>query len=129
LCQCLQPANTDVEQFLAINDAGLINFVNNVTTTPNVTFLCPNTAASLASFQNFSKSLTADELLDLFNYHIIYDFVGYSSVLTNGTAVKTAQGTDIIFTRDASNNIYVNQVQIISADYMTVNGVFHVLDG
>lgn len=118
-----------MQKFLALNNAGLISFVNNVTTTPDVTFFCPNSAASLASFQNFSKSLTADELLNLFNYHIVYDFVGYSSVLTNGTTVKTAQGTDIIFTRDASDNIYVNQVQITSADYMAVNGVFHVLDG
>lgn len=116
-------------QFLAVDDTGLIQFVNNVTTTPNLTFLCPNSAASLAQFSNISKSLSAQELLDLFNYHIVYDFVGYSPALKNGTTMKTAQGTDIIFTRDAEDNIYVNQFMITQPDYMTVNGVFHVLDG
>ncbi|CZR61808.1 uncharacterized protein PAC_11705 [Phialocephala subalpina] len=115
--------------FLAVNNTGLIAFVNNVTTTPNLTFLCPNSNTSLAQFTNISKSLSAQDLEDLFNYHIVYDFVGYSTSLTNGTTKKTAQGTDIIFTRDAEDNIYVNQIKVTQTDYMTVNGVFHVLDG
>jgi uncharacterized surface protein with fasciclin (FAS1) repeats len=119
--------HTDKAQFLSVGAAGLIDFVNTASFTPNMTFFVPNSAESLAKFKNISAGISADDLEALFYYHIVPDFVGYSNELTNGTVLKTYQGSNITITRDASN-IYVNDAMITIPDYLVVNGVIHVID-
>ncbi|KAH8587873.1 FAS1 domain-containing protein [Bisporella sp. PMI_857] len=113
--------------FLSVDNTGLINFVNIASFTPNMTFFVPNTAEALDKFTNISTGLSAENLTALFNYHIVPDFVGYSSSLANGTALKTAEGSSLTITRQGSD-IYVNSAKIINPDYLIVNGVIHVID-
>jgi len=125
--QPLKPPLID-QQFLSINDAGLISFVNNVTQTPNITFFIPNSQEALAIFNNESVGISAQNLTDLFNYHIVYDYVGYSNELVNETSLKTAEGQNLTITRDTNGLIYVNQAMITDPDLLIVNGVVHVID-
>jgi uncharacterized surface protein with fasciclin (FAS1) repeats len=59
-----------------VNDTGLVGFVNMASFTPNLTFFVPNTASALATFNNVSIGLSADDLLAVFDYHIVSNFVG-----------------------------------------------------
>jgi uncharacterized surface protein with fasciclin (FAS1) repeats len=95
--------------------------------TPNLTFFVPNSAEALTTFTNISTGMDADNLMAFFNYHIVPDFVGYSSNLTNGTILKTFQGDNVTVTRDG-DNIFVNSARITNPDYLVVNGVIHVID-
>ena len=95
--------------------------------TPNLTFFVPNSAEARSTFNNISAELDADNLMALFNYHIVPDFVGYSSNLTNGTILKTFQGDNVTITRDG-DDIFVNSARITNPDYLVVNGVIHVID-
>lgn len=110
-----------------MNDAGLIDFVNYASFTPNMTFFVPNTASALATFDKISTNITADNLTALFDYHIVPDTVLYSPGFVNGTVLKTTQGDNLTITT-IGNETYVNSAKIIQSDYMIVNGVIHTID-
>ena len=71
--------------------------------------------------------MSADDLVALFNYHVVPNYVGYSPSLENGTILRTAQGGNLTVTRQGSN-IFVNSAKITTPDYLIVNGVVHVID-
>jgi uncharacterized surface protein with fasciclin (FAS1) repeats len=119
--------NTNTSQFLSVNSTGLVQFVNQVTTTPNLTFFVPNSPEALSTFNNVSGSLSADQLEALFNYHIVYDYIGYSSEMQNGTSLKTAEGQNLTITKNGTDT-YVNCAKITTPDYLVVNGVMHIID-
>lgn len=94
---------------------------------PNVTFFAPNTASALAQFTNLTAGASQSELGDVFKYHIVPDFLGYSTTLKNGMALKTAQGSKLKITTQG-NNTYVNGARIIATDFLVANGVLHTID-
>jgi uncharacterized surface protein with fasciclin (FAS1) repeats len=110
-----------------VNDAGLVEFVDFVTQTPNLTLFLPNTPSALAAFNDIGTNISAADLTALFEYHIVPDFVLYSPDFVNGTSFKTAMGDNVTITM-VGNETYVNSAKILLKDYMIVNGVFHTLD-
>lgn len=114
-------------QSLTLGDAGIIEFVNYASFTPNMTIFAPNTKSALDAFTNTSKTLSADDLEALFDYHIVPNEVLYSSDFKNGTILTTTQGTNLTMTTNGSN-VYVNSALITTPDYLIVNGVIHVID-
>lgn len=114
-------------QFLSVDDAGLIEFVNYASFTPNMTFFIPNSAEALTMFNDASTNITAANLTALFDYHIVPDALFYSPDLKNGTILKTTQGDNITITTQGSD-IFVNSAKILEPDYLIVNGVIHTID-
>jgi len=114
--------------FLSVAPSALVDFVDDVTTRADLTFFIPNSASALSAFTNRTTNISAEDLTSLFNYHIVYGDIAYSTALENGTVLKSAEGSDLTITRDAEDNIYVNSALITTPDYLTNNGVFHVID-
>ena len=48
--------------------------------------------------------------------------------LTNETVVQNHLGQDLTFSRDAEDNLYVNGQRVVTEDYVTENGVVHVIN-
>jgi uncharacterized surface protein with fasciclin (FAS1) repeats len=102
-------------------------YVNEVLEIPNVTFFIPNSAAALANATQFAQNATAADLQALFQYHIVPDFVGYSTLLKTGMSLKTMQGTNLTITIQ-DGEIFVNSAKVIESDFIVANGVMHVID-
>lgn len=100
-------------------------FVQNFDTMTDATFLAPNSAAALGSFN--PTGLNQSTLDTLFEYHVIHG-VMYSTNFTNGSTLTTAAGIPVIVTLDDSGEIYINSAKITAPDYLISNGVMHVLD-
>ncbi|KAE8441548.1 hypothetical protein EG329_004856 [Mollisiaceae sp. DMI_Dod_QoI] len=115
-----------------LNQGGYLNAADQPLVLPvldasNVTFFLPNTASALAAFTSFAANASQSELGDSFNYHVIPNFLGYSSDLKNGMVLKTAQGSKVTITI-RGNETFVNQAKIISSDLLVANGVVHTID-
>jgi len=52
----------------------------------------------------------------------------FSKDLTNNQRLRTAQGEEITIRID-SGRVYANGAKVIDSDFITNNGVIHVLDG
>jgi uncharacterized surface protein with fasciclin (FAS1) repeats len=103
------------------------NLVNNVLYVPNVTFFAPNTQGALNAFNAVAPRMSQEELAATFNYHVVPDFLGYSSQLRNGMQLRTTEGTNVTITIQG-NTTYVNGAKIITSDYLVANGVVHMID-
>ncbi|KAL2066310.1 hypothetical protein VTL71DRAFT_2381 [Oculimacula yallundae] len=114
--------------FLSLGENQLAEFISNASYTANMTFFVPNSQAALTRFSDvLSVNLTADELGAFFNYHIFPNTVAYSPSLTNGTTLRSQQGTNVTITTN-NGDIYVNSAKVIATDYLAANGVLHVID-
>jgi uncharacterized surface protein with fasciclin (FAS1) repeats len=102
-------------------------YVNQVLDVPDVTYFMPNSASALADATQLAKNSSAADLEANFQYYIVQGFAAYSSTLTNGTKLKTQQGTDLTVTIQ-DGNTYINSAKIIISDLIVSNGVGHVLD-
>lgn len=102
-------------------------YVNDILAVPDVTYFLPNSAQALADATALSHNSSAQELKEIFEYHVVPGFVAYSPMLTNGMSLKTAQGQNITVTVQ-DGNTYINAAKIIASDYIVTNGVFHVLE-
>jgi len=102
-------------------------YVNEVLEISNVTFFIPNSAAALAEATQLAQNSTAADLQALFQYHIVPDFVGYSTLLKTGMSLKTMQGTNLTITIQ-NGEIFVNSAKVIKSDFIVANGVMHVID-
>jgi uncharacterized surface protein with fasciclin (FAS1) repeats len=122
-----------LEFFISIlNTGGYLNtanagYVNGVLEVPDVTYFIPNSAGALANATKIFQNSSSEELQALFQYHIVPGFVGYSPLLKDGMALKTAQGENITITIQ-DGDMYVNAAKVISTDYIVANGVVHVID-
>lgn len=115
----------NIGDYLNTANAG---YVNGILEVPDVTYFIPNSASALANATNIIKvNGSSDDLQALFEYHIVPDFVGYSSLLTNGTSLKTAQGDNITITMQ-DGDMFVNSAKVITKDWIVANGVIHVID-
>ena len=92
-----------------------------------MTFFSPNTPEALASFTTTTAGMSQDDLAAVFDYHIVPDFLGYSSVLETGMVLSTVQGDNLTITKIGSDT-YVNGAKIISPDFLVANGVVHLID-
>jgi uncharacterized surface protein with fasciclin (FAS1) repeats len=102
-------------------------YVNQVLEIPDVTFFIPNSAAALANATLLAQNSTAAELQALFQYHIVPEFVGYSTLLKTGMSLKTMQGANLTITIQ-DGEIFVNSAKVIASDFIVANGVMHVID-
>ena len=53
--------------------------------------------------------------------------VVYSSLLTDGKKLRTVLGSDVTITVQ-NGSTYVNAAKIVGPDYLTSNGVLHIID-
>lgn len=67
-----------------------------------------------------------DELARILSYHILPTPV-YSNGLKDGFVPTTLEGSQVEI-RIAGGNTFVNQARIISADFLSTNGVVHIID-
>ena len=122
-----------LEYFISIlNDEGYLNtdnvgYVDTVLALPNITYFIPNSAAALANATALAAEVSSDEKKAVFEYHIVPGVVDYSTDLTNGTSLKTAQGENVTITVQ-DGDVYVNSAKVIASDIIVANGVVHVLD-
>ncbi len=93
----------------------------------DVTYFVPNSVAALASATQLAQNSSAAELEAVFQYHLVPNFVGYSTLLKNGMSLKTAQGSNLTVTIQ-DGEVYINSAQVIASDLLVANGVVHVID-
>lgn len=111
--------------FLTTTSAGL---ADEVRLKADVTAFTPNTVEALAAFNAVkAKNPTKAQLAALFNYHIVQNFVGYSTVLQDGMQLQSLNGQNLTITK-RGNTTFVNGARIITSDYLISNGVVHVID-
>jgi hypothetical protein len=87
-------------------------------------------APSNAAFQAIGSAvgtLSAAQLAQILEYHVINGTVGYSSSLTNST-LTTLSGGSVTITVE-NGTVYVNSARVIVPDVLVANGVVHVIDG
>jgi uncharacterized surface protein with fasciclin (FAS1) repeats len=101
---------------------------NILSETLDMTFFFPNTASALDSILSVISNLTTDQLAGIFAYHSVKGFVGYSSLLRNGTVLQSVQGENLTIYTDNDGSKYVNNAKILETDYLLSNGVFHTID-
>ena len=94
----------------------------------DMTFFLPNTASVLDNIISITGNLTTDQLVDLFDYHIVKGFVGYSSLLHDGMVLPTVQGQNLTIYVEKDGSMYVNDAKILATDYLLSNGVLHTID-
>jgi uncharacterized surface protein with fasciclin (FAS1) repeats len=110
--------------YLSPNDTPL---VNNAIYAPSNTIFAPNTPASVDAFNSLSATSSQEQLAEIFNYHVVPGFLGYSTQLKDGMQLRTLQGTNLTITVQG-NNTFVNGARIIMYDYLVCNGVAHMID-
>ena len=71
--------------------------------------------------------MTQQSVDDVGAYHILDGVVAYSPLLTDGASFPTLQGERVHVTV-ADGDIYINAAKVIQRDFLTSNGVMHVLD-
>ena len=119
-------------------DAGLVDLLQ--TDGPFTVFAPTNQAfANLLDalgddYNSLTDFDTAEEkalLADVLTYHVIAGAAAYSTDLSDGQMIETAQGESItvsldggVFIQDTSDT----DAQVTAADIMTSNGVVHVID-
>jgi hypothetical protein len=110
--------------YLSPNDTPL---VNNAIYAPSNTIFAPNTQAAVDSFNSISATMSQEQLAEIFNYHTVPGFLGYSTQLKYGMQLRTFQGTNLTITIQG-NNTFVNSARIMTYDYLVCNGVVHMID-
>jgi uncharacterized surface protein with fasciclin (FAS1) repeats len=101
--------------------------VNQALELTDVTYFVPNSAAALANATQLAQNSSAAELEATFQYHVVPNFVGYSTLLKNGMSLKTAQGADLTVTIQ-DGETYINSALVTASDFIVANGVVHVID-
>jgi uncharacterized surface protein with fasciclin (FAS1) repeats len=106
------------------------NLMDTVDNTPDITIFAPNNEA-FQSIGSALPNLTTEQITDILTYHVVVGGngtgVGYSSALSNGTTLKTANGQDLTITI-GDKGIFVNSARVVAADILIANGVVHVID-
>lgn len=99
--------------------------INSTSNTKDVTIFAPNNEAFQVLGPAIS-SMTSDQIAEIMDYHTV-DQIVYSTGLTNGTKLLSAQGENITILH-AGNNVYINSAQLLQADILIANGVIHIID-
>lgn len=128
----LEITAANLEYFISILSLGNYlsaadTYVNQVLDVPDVTFFIPNSAEALTAATTLSQNTSTTEEQNLFQYHVVPNYIGYSTLLKNGMQLKTAQGANLTVTIQ-DGNTYINSAKVTSFDYLIANGVVHVID-
>lgn len=94
-----------------------------------LTLFAPTDAAFSALGTETIDALFADAtgaLAEILKYHVVGS-TALSTDLTNGDVFTTLEGSDIEVTID-NNGVFINDAQVIFADYKAPNGVVHIID-
>jgi uncharacterized surface protein with fasciclin (FAS1) repeats len=70
---------------------------------------------------------TTDYLVHEQDYHLFPNELRYSPDLSDGLILQSNQGGNATI-RVVKGSTYVNAAKIVSTDYLTYNGVMHILD-
>jgi len=92
-----------------------------------VTVFAPNNDA-FKSVAGVLSDLTRSQVAEIFNYHIVPGFVGYSPFLRNGARFKAANGKVLAIRTDPAGQVFVNGARVVATNILTNNGVLHVID-
>lgn len=94
-----------------------------------LTVLAPNDDA-FAKITNLNDIVADQDLLTkILQYHVIVgEFLSGDVIALDGQFVPTLLGPPVLITVDASNNVFVNDSQVIDVDINASNGVIHVID-
>ena len=117
----------DIISFLgALYAAGMEQEIADAT---DVTIFAPRNAA----FQKLAgtlEGLSADELKEVLQYHIVIGKVVPSTAFSNGTELVSSlgQGKGLVKVTKSGNNVFVNAAQVVQPDILIANGVVHVID-
>jgi len=120
--------NSDVHTTLeaAVVAAGLVETLSGV---GPFTVFAPTDAAFAALPAGTIETLLADPTGDLTQI-LLYHVVGaqaLSTDLTDGQTVETLQGQTVTVTIN-TQGVFINNAQVMVADFVTDNGVVHVID-
>lgn len=99
--------------------------------TPDLTFIGPNDPKYGAGFDGFN-GLTQAQLDDIFLYHVIPRLV-YTTDMANNTEYQTMANLSLVarqFVADQGleSARFLDQAQITTSNYITANGVLHIVD-
>ncbi len=92
------------------------------------TLFAPTDAAFDALPDNLVNALLTDPegvLSDILLHHVVGS-IALSSGLTDGQAIETLFGQDVIVS--TTGGVFINDAQVTVADIPTINGVVHVID-
>jgi hypothetical protein len=87
---------------------------------PNYSFIPNRTIIDL-------KTLPTDVFFDLQEYHFVTGHVYFTTDLTDGLQMQSVEGHNLTVTVASNGSRYINDAEIIYSDYITNNGVLHVL--
>lgn len=107
----------------AVNATNLTNFVNHQ---KDLTIFAPSNAA-FEAIGSILPSLSVADAANILGYHVINGTVAYSSLLANGTSVRSYAGGALNITVQ-DGQVFVNAARVIAADVLVANGVVHVID-
>jgi transforming growth factor-beta-induced protein len=98
----------------------------------NLTVFAPDDAAFTALANSLNTDinglLALPNLDDILLYHVLGTTVP-SSAVTNGAIVQPLSLTNTLkLTKTSTNNVFINQAQVSTADLNATNGVVHVLN-
>jgi transforming growth factor-beta-induced protein len=103
-------------------------------TQPNCTIFAPS-SLGLEAVNNTLSTMTARDLAQILDYHVVPGAVLPSTSLVNGTQLATSSpgtGQDdvsqLLYIRRSGNSLYVNSAQIVQPDILFANGVIHIVD-
>merc|ERR1712137_1130890 len=71
--------------------------------------------------------VASEDLTSILTYHVVAGTIGYSTGLTNGTQLTTANGAMLTITV-GDEGVFVNNAKVVTADVLIANGVVHVID-
>lgn len=108
----------------AANATGLLNTLNE---TPDLTIFAPTNEA-FNSIESSLMNASEDDLKNVLGYHVVVGTVGYSSLLENGTSLKTSSGGNVTITLGEDGSVFVNSAKVVVPNVLVANGVVHVID-
>jgi transforming growth factor-beta-induced protein len=91
------------------------------------TVFAPNNGAFAAIPVDQQGNLTADPdlLASVLLYHVVPDQIIFSSTLTEGQVLTTAEGSSVVV---SLNPVMINDATVLTPDIAVSNGVIHVID-
>jgi uncharacterized surface protein with fasciclin (FAS1) repeats len=110
----------------AVGAAGLVDALSAEGT---FTLFAPTDDAFAALGQETIDALLADptgDLAEILKYHVV-GATALSGDLSDGDTFTTLEGSDITVTMN-DDGVFINDAQVVFADYQAPNGVVHVID-
>jgi uncharacterized surface protein with fasciclin (FAS1) repeats len=105
---------------------GLTNLSTTLSTLRDVTVFAPTNSA-FANIGSALGTLSASQVAQILQYHVINGTIAYSASLGN-TSIPTLGGGRVNITVLPSGVVYVNQARVVNADALVANGVLHQID-